>query len=264
MGVDSPHKTAWHFQNIPKARLPLGASGSQSALYELIKSTAKQLLTDDKVAVVGASGQPRPMSTAFSAQYQNWPVDATFHDELLEWHDASDQFDAAYVQRPYGRGFGKRKGKGRGGDKIKGKPRSGPGQSSSRSAGRDALADGSGCLLCSGLHWAFSCPVYACDQPLCNSQLMPGQHHPTCCCHLNNCERHCAAGAAYQAELDTGTAGYPVDQSGADQWPADAQVYVLSQFYCRPYRGDCQVNFADAAGSWAESFDGECTADYDN
>ena len=42
-----------------------------------------------EIAAGGASGQPRLMSTAFSAQYQNWPVDATFHDELLEWHDAS-------------------------------------------------------------------------------------------------------------------------------------------------------------------------------
>ena len=32
LGVDGPHKTAEHLQNTPKARLPLGASGSQSAL----------------------------------------------------------------------------------------------------------------------------------------------------------------------------------------------------------------------------------------
>ena len=33
MGVDGPHKTAGHLQNTPKARLPLVAAGSQSALY---------------------------------------------------------------------------------------------------------------------------------------------------------------------------------------------------------------------------------------
>ena len=35
MGVDGPHKAAGHLQNTPKTRLPLGASGSQSALYVL-------------------------------------------------------------------------------------------------------------------------------------------------------------------------------------------------------------------------------------
>ena len=33
--MDGPHKTAGHLQNAPKARLPLGASGSQSALYSI-------------------------------------------------------------------------------------------------------------------------------------------------------------------------------------------------------------------------------------
>ena len=32
LGVDGPHKTAGHLQNTPKARLPLVAAGSQSAL----------------------------------------------------------------------------------------------------------------------------------------------------------------------------------------------------------------------------------------
>ena len=56
------------------------------------------------------------MNTAFNAQYQgNGYLDAPFHDELLDWHDASEHFDAAYGQN-YGRGFGKpMKGKGRGG-----------------------------------------------------------------------------------------------------------------------------------------------------
>ena len=41
MGVDGPHKTAGHLQNTPKTRLPLGASGSQSALYDAV---SKQIL----------------------------------------------------------------------------------------------------------------------------------------------------------------------------------------------------------------------------
>ena len=119
--------------------------------------------------------------------------------------------------------------------------------------------------MCGGPHRAFGCPVYSCDQPLCNGRLTPSQHHRSCRRHPNQCEQRRAAGATYQAEVDAdAAAAYPADQSGADQWPADAQVYVPSQFYYGPYRGDCQVNFADAAGSWAESFDGECTADYDN
>ena len=132
------------------------ASHGPGGTYKLIKSTAKQPLTGE-VAATGASGSARQMNTAFSAQYQNWPVDDAFHNELLEWRDvdASDQFGAAYIRKSYGRGFGKPKGsKGRGGGKYKGKPRSGPGQSSSHYVGRGGPADGSGCLMCGGNHWA--------------------------------------------------------------------------------------------------------------
>ena len=45
MGVDGPHKTAGHLQNTPKARLPLVAAGSQSALYVAILRVLPHVLS---------------------------------------------------------------------------------------------------------------------------------------------------------------------------------------------------------------------------
>ena len=53
MGVDGPHRTAGHPQDTPRARLPLAAAGSQSALYSRAGHALRSAMEDPMSSLLG-------------------------------------------------------------------------------------------------------------------------------------------------------------------------------------------------------------------